>query len=113
MALIHLLNTCIIPVAAGDCDVQVFSLTPDQAIQKAIDGAVVSHIGHQGTADLLTTLLGFPVEMSREPWDGTGIGLVFQLQQRLPEGAILSREEVEALPYIFREVWITPISEMG
>ena len=106
--MIHLLNTCIIPVQAGNCNVQIFQLTLEEAARMAADGAVVSHIGHQGTADLLEQLLGIPVPMSREPWDGTGIGLVFQLQQRLPEGAILTREEVEALPFIFREVFIEP-----
>jgi hypothetical protein len=107
--MLHLLNTCIIPTQAGDCDVRVFTLTAEEAVRMAVDTAFTSHIGHQGTADLLTTLFGVEVPASREPWDGTGTGLVFQLQQRLPEGKILTLEEVEALPYIFREVWITPV----
>ena len=107
--MIHLLNTCIIPACVLDCDVKIFSLAAEEAIRMAVDSPFVSHIGHQATADLLTTMFGVEVPMSREPWDGTGTGLVFQLQQRLPEGKILTLEEIEALPYVFREVWITPV----
>jgi len=58
-----------------------------------------SAVGHPATAEVLTTLLGLPVEARRVsitlgPGDRI---LVFQLAVRLAEGQILSREEVLAL----------------
>ena len=108
MGLIHLLNTAIIPACTGDCDIEVYTLDLAQVEHKVCGNAWVSHVGHEGTARVLSQLLGEDIPMSREPWDGSGIGLAFQLTQRLGEGQILSEEEVRALPYIFREIVITP-----
>lgn len=62
-----------------------------------------SAIGHLATARLLSILLDHPVEMNRmefrqspDDW-----GLVFKLKGRAPEGAILSRAELEAMGYEF------------
>lgn len=71
--------------------------------------AYVSHIGHQATADLLSELLGEEIPMSREQWDGSGIGIAFQLMERLPEGKVLSYEEMINLPFIFRQIDISPL----
>jgi hypothetical protein len=109
MALIHLLNTAIIPAQAGDCDVQVYSISLAQCQEMVCGNAWVSHVGHESTAKVLSQLLGEQIPTSREPWDGTGIGIAFQLTQRLGEGQILSEEELRALPYILREIVITPL----
>ncbi|MBX0310436.1 MAG: DUF1874 domain-containing protein [Sulfurihydrogenibium sp.] len=66
----------------------------------------VSAIGHFSTAELLTSLLEMNVEMNRiqvklEPSD---VVIVFQLQTRLSEGQVLSREELEKLQYKFYKV---------
>ena len=58
-----------------------------------------SAVGHPSTAEVLSALLGLPVEARRVaialgPGDRA---LVFQLAVRLAEGQILSREEVLAL----------------
>jgi hypothetical protein len=55
-----------------------------------------SAVGHQGTAEVITTLLGLPVEANRvairlNPGDKL---VVFQLGTRLAEGQVLSAEEV-------------------
>jgi hypothetical protein len=64
---------------------------------------IQSAIGHQSTADLLTTLLGFPVTVSRTEFKQTvdDAGLIFKLNQRPPEGRVLNREEIEAIGYEF------------
>jgi hypothetical protein len=64
---------------------------------------IQSAIGHQSTADLLSTLLEFPVGVNRMEFKQTvdDVGLVFKLKQRAPEGTILSREELEAIGYEF------------
>jgi hypothetical protein len=107
--MIHLLNTAIIPSQCGSCEVRVYNLSLEQAEQYVCGNAHISHIGHEGTARVLSQLLGEDIPMSREPWDGSGVGIAFQLTQRLGEGQILTEEEVRALPYIFREIIIDPM----
>jgi hypothetical protein len=64
---------------------------------------IQSVIGHNSTADLLTLLLKFPVEINRQEFKQTiaDLGLVFKLKGRAPEGKVLSREEIEAIGYEF------------
>ena len=64
---------------------------------------IESAIGHQSTADLLTMLLEFPVEVNRMDFKQTtdDAGLVFKLRERAPEGRILSREELASIGYEF------------
>jgi len=59
----------------------------------------VSAVGHQATAEILTTLLGTTVPFNRVAITlraGDAL-LVFQLRVRLEEGRILSEEEVRSL----------------
>jgi hypothetical protein len=64
---------------------------------------VQSAIGHQSTADLLSTLLGFTVSVNRVEFKQSldDIALVFKLKRRPPEGKILTREEIEEIGYEF------------
>lgn len=60
-----------------------------------------SAIGHPGTAQFLGTLLALDVPVNRvaitmQPGDRA---LVLRLQTRLPEGAVLSGEQLATLPY--------------
>jgi len=62
-----------------------------------------SAVGHQGTADIVTSLLDIAVPMNRvslklEKGDTL---VVFQLLTRLEEGRVLTKEEVEKLPFKF------------
>lgn len=62
-----------------------------------------SAIGHQATADVLTELLEVPVPLNRINYEQQ-IGdraVVFKLRGRPPEGAILSREQIDAIGYDF------------
>ena len=59
----------------------------------------VSAVGHESTAQALTLLTGIEVPVNRTairlaPGDQL---IVFQLAVRLPEGAVLTKEEVQAL----------------
>ena len=62
---------------------------------------IQSAIGHKSTADLLSTLLGYEVVADRLQFTQTtdDLALVFKLARRPPEGAILTREELEACGY--------------
>jgi hypothetical protein len=66
----------------------------------------ISAIGHTSTAEVLSSLLDMSVEMNRiqvklEPSD---VAIVFQLQTRLTEGQVLSKEELEKLSFKFYKV---------
>jgi hypothetical protein len=63
----------------------------------------VSAVGHEGTANLMTRLIGIPIPVNRTAikmakWD---VAIVFRLLTRLPEGKVLSEEELAQLPYEF------------
>ena len=64
---------------------------------------IESAIGHQATADLLASLLSFPVTVNRTEYKQTleDITLVFKLRGRVNEGRVLTREELEAMGYNF------------
>ncbi len=65
--------------------------------------SIQSAIGHQTTADLLSTLLGIAVSVNRvEYWQTVrDAALIFKLKGRPPEGRVLSREELEEVGYEF------------
>jgi hypothetical protein len=61
----------------------------------------ISAIGHEATANFLSNLLGINIPTNRvnitmKPGDKA---LVFQVLTRLPEGRVLSVEELQAVPY--------------
>ena len=71
--------------------------------REALLSGFESAIGHEATAQFLTYLLGFPVPIKRVPIQlNSGDALiVFQLLSRLPEGKILTVEEMRQIPYKF------------
>jgi hypothetical protein len=64
---------------------------------------IQSAIGHQATAELLSGLLDYPVAVNRMDFKQTveTVALIFKLKGRVPEGKVLSREELEAVGYEF------------
>lgn len=62
-----------------------------------------SYIGHESTAQLLTTLLDIEVPMNRQPYrqEPGDVALVFKLNGRPSEGTILSLEDIQAIGYEF------------
>ena len=104
MSKVYLLNTLIVPI---DFDkhplvhVVLEKITIEEAKQILTNNPFVSAIGHEATAKLLSQLLGINIPVNRvsvffEPDD---IGIHFFLKQRLPEGKVLSQEELEKLDY--------------
>lgn len=66
-------------------------------------GNFTSAIGHEGTATLMTQLTGVQIPVNRvaikmQPGD---IAVVFRMLTRLPEGKVLTQEELAAIPYEF------------
>lgn len=105
-----LLNTSIIPPGAdGAWEVREVTLEEAQrlvscAIQCWCETNVglTTHIGHEATAAVATALLGQQIKVDRSPWDGVGPALALQLKGRIPEGAILTREQMEEIGYSWR-----------
>lgn len=67
------------------------------------DAGILSAVGHQSTADILTELLETEIPVNRIQF-AQEVGqsaIVFKLKGRPPEGVILSREEIESIGYEF------------
>ena len=61
----------------------------------------ISAVGHQGTAELLSKLLGIEIPHNRVMVKmKTGDkAVVFRVLQRLPEGTVLNEEEIKKVPF--------------
>lgn len=107
--MLAILNTSII-TAYGSFDYKAISfddakLLVHDALDPMIgpDEGILSAIGHQSTAEILSELLGTEVPVNRIQF-AQEIGqsaIVFKLKGRPPEGVILSREEIEEIGYDF------------
>lgn len=76
-------------------------VTVDEAKAFLSEGGWTSAIGHQAAADFLSGLFGTKVPMNRvaismAPGDSA---LVLKLMDRLPEGRVLSLEELSRIRY--------------
>ena len=86
-------------------------ITLEEAKKLVKENEILSAVGHQSTADILTTLLETEVPMNRIQFaQETGQkALVFKLNGRPEEGKILTAEEIEAIGYKFQ--LLTKISD--
>ena len=69
--------------------------------KKVLADGFISAVGHEGTAKVLSELLKMEipynrVEIHMQPGDKA---VVFRLLKRLPEGVVLSKEELLQLPF--------------
>jgi hypothetical protein len=95
---IAILNTSIL---TADGSYTLRTITLGQARSLIADREIISAVGHQSTADILTTLLGREIPVNRieftQPRESAAI--VFKLRGRPPEGAVLTAEQVQAIGY--------------
>jgi hypothetical protein len=98
---IALLNTSI---ATADGVYTLSTITLDQAKDLIKNREILSAIGHNSTAQILSDLLGIDILVNRIQFEQQEeqTALVFKLQGRPPEGKILSREEIESIGYKFQ-----------
>jgi len=82
--------------------VKVKEISLEEA-RRILQSGFESAVGHESTAQLLSQLLGFTVSANRVAikLKQGDRAVVFQLLTRLPEGKVLTREELEKIPYKF------------
>lgn len=98
---IYLFNTSIATTAGLDYSLEATTARHARDLLAYHGGPIVSAIGHQATADALSQILGREVRVNRiaaemEPGD---VAVVLKLRGRLPEGQILTRDELEAIGF--------------
>lgn len=99
---IAILNGAII-TAEGEYSCRTISLEEAKQLVRSASN-IISAVGHQATAEILTDLLETEVTLNRIDFQQqTGQqALVFKLNSRPPEGVILTRKEIEELGYQFQ-----------
>jgi hypothetical protein len=81
--------------------IRIEEIDTDTARNIVRESEVASAVGHEATAKILSTLLGVRVDFNRVPikLNKGDSAIVFQLLTRLPEGKILSEEEIWGLGF--------------
>lgn len=103
MKKLALLNTSIL-TTAGTYTLSDITLDEARQIIADNDGNLDSAIGHQSTAEIMTTLLDVDVPVNRQMFSQK-VGqqaLVFKLNGRPQEGKILTAAEIEEIGYKFQ-----------
>ncbi|MEM4458355.1 MAG: YddF family protein [Candidatus Caldarchaeum sp.] len=89
--------------------IRVRRISAEDARRILLTNGYVSAIGHEGTAQVLTQLLAIDVPMQRiQVKLNRGDSVVaFVLKTRLPEGKVLTADELRRLPYEFLYYQVT------
>jgi len=80
--------------------IEVREITLEE-VKTLINDGFISAVGHEPTAQLLSEMLGISVSSNRiqVKLEKGDVLVIYQLLQRLPEGKVLSKEEILQLPH--------------
>ena len=95
------MNTAILP---NDGVFSLVTISEHEAKKWVANGDWTSAVGHPGTAEVMSSLLGTEIPPNRVQVE-FGVGdeaLVFKLDCRLPEGKVLNAEELRGLPFTWK-----------
>jgi hypothetical protein len=100
---VYILNTLIVPIdfdKFSEARIKLKKISVEEAKEVLANG-FVSAVGHEATAKLLSKLLGVEIPMNRQtifmrPGDKA---IHFFLKVRLPEGVILTEEQLRSLDF--------------
>jgi len=105
--MLYILNTTILAPKADwgtICFKKIKKKTVKAIIKKY--GKYTSVVGHQATADLLTKILNVEIKSNRENvnYESGDECVCFKLADRIPEGKVLTLDEIEKLTYCFYDI---------
>jgi hypothetical protein len=100
---IYVLNTLIVPVNFDkytSVQIRLTRISIEEA-KALLAQPFISAVGHEGTAKVLSQLLSIPIPVNRISiyMEKGDVGLHFFLKTRLPEGKVLSEEELRQLQF--------------
>jgi hypothetical protein len=100
---IYILNTLLTPIDFDknqNAIVKFSKITIEEA-KEILKNSFVSAVGHEGTARVLSQLLDIEIPVNRITvfFNKGDIGIHFFLKQRLPEGKVLSEQELKQLQF--------------
>jgi len=95
----YILSALVMPCSANCFVLVCKQISLEQARAWVRQGEFISAVGHESTAKLLSELLGVEIKPNRifvdmELWDEA---LAIQFLERIQEGKVLSKEELEEL----------------
>jgi hypothetical protein len=102
--MVYVLNTLITPINFDmDQEVRIVlkRISVEEAKKIMAESVFESAIGHESTAIVLSKLLGIEIPAVRKSiyMKKGDRGIHFFLKERLPEGVVLTREQLETLDY--------------
>jgi len=102
--MVYILNTLVVPInfdEVQEAKVKVKRISVKETKKLLEEEKFISAVGHEATARFLSQLLGIKIEANRKtifmkPGDKA---IHLFLKERLPEGKILSEEEIKNVEY--------------
>ena len=101
---VGVLNTSIL-TADGEFRLESITLEEAKSLVRGEQG-ILSAVGHESTAQILTQLLGIEVPVNRINFEqqANQVAVVFKLNGRPPEGVILTSEQITEIGYSFKKL---------
>lgn len=100
---VSLLNTTIITGLPNDGESADYTVTKLSLVEVSewLPYGFKSYIGHESTAEIMSTLTGQKVTVNREQYTqyNNNFAICFKMRGRPKEGQILSKEEIEEIGY--------------
>jgi hypothetical protein len=105
VVLANAFSLSMLPMSSAETILRVKEVGIEE-VKELLAGGFESAIGHESAAAFLTKLLGIEVKAERKQItiDTNTVLVVFQLLSRLPEGRVLTEEELRAVNYRFYTV---------
>jgi len=98
----YLFNTTIAVPSTLPATFEMGAISAERAAEILREG-FTSAIGHQGSADVVNAVIGVPVDVNRiqASMEVGDQAVCLKLRGRIPEGAILDKEECDRIGYDF------------